>query len=136
MNHSIGTICSLIDDALHIVHQNKKRKKANPYADQCYVASATLKEYFPDELTFYKTKDHVDVWHWWVETNEGEVIDLTSKQYELIGVPVPSLSEAASNKTKQRKLGFSSYRKRVNVLKEIVDQKLEKLNQSTVAYEN
>jgi len=90
-------------------------------------------EYFKDELTFYKTLDHANVWHWWVETHDNEIIDLTSQQYELIGAPVPSLSAAASDKQKAKKLGFSSYRKRVAVLKEIVDAIFDSLVIETVA---
>ncbi len=52
------------------------------------------------------------------------MIDLTSKQYELIGAPVPSIDEDAKLKEKQSYLSFASYKKRVAELQSLVEQKL------------
>ena len=123
MPHTLDAICDLIDQALHELHQSNPRGD-NPYADQCYVASATLKKFFGRALVLYRTKDHTDRYHWWVETKDGQVIDLTAKQYELIGKPVPSISSAYEKREKQYPMGFRSYRKRVEELHALVQLKL------------
>jgi hypothetical protein len=126
MKYELGTICSLIDQALTELHQSKPRG-SNPYEGQCYIASATLKKFFGRALMLYRTKDHTNQYHWWVETKDGQVIDLTRKQYELIGVSVPSTDEAAIFKEKQSYLSFASYKKRVAELQSLVEQKLAKI---------
>ena len=123
MNHSLSLLCALIDDALHDLYQVKPRG-SNPYEGQCYVASATLKKFFGRSLMLYRTKDHRDRYHWWIETKEGQVIDLTMQQYILTGHPVPSDAENAVNKEKQYYLNFSSYKKRIEELTAFVNQKL------------
>ena len=126
MTYELGTICSLIDEALHDLHQTKPRG-ANPYEGQCYIASATPKKFFGRSLMLYRTKDHTNQYHWWVETKEGQVIDLTGKQYELIGAPVPSIDEVSEFKEKQSYLSFASYKKRVAELQLLVEQKLAEI---------
>lgn len=126
MSYELGTICSLIDDALNELHQTKPRG-SNPYEGQCYIASATLKKFFGRALMLYRTKDHTDQYHWWVETKDCQVIDLTGKQYELIGAPVPSISAAATFKEKKSYLSFASYKKRVAELQLLVEKKLAKI---------
>ena len=123
MTYDLETICSLIDEALHDLHQTKPRGD-NPYYDQCYIASATLKKFFGRALMLYRTKDHTDRYHWWIETKDGQVIDLTAKQYELIGKPVPSFGATATLKEKNSYLSFASYKKRVAELQSLVEQKL------------
>lgn len=132
LTYSLGTICFLIDEALNDLHHSKPRG-SNPYEGQCYIASRTLKNYFGRKLTLFRAKDHSDQYHWWVETKEGEVIDLTGKQYEAIGAPVPSISAAATVKEKHYGLGYPSYKKRVAELESLVDQKLQALDNKTVA---
>lgn len=124
MTYELGTICSLIDQALNELHQTKPRG-SNPYEGQCYIASATLKKFFGRALMLYRTKDHTDQYHWWVETKDGQVIDLTGKQYELIGAPVPSITASVSSKEKQSYLSFASYKKRVAELQSLVECKLQ-----------
>ena len=126
MTYDLETICSLIDEALHDLHQTKPRGD-NPYHDQCYIASATLKKFFGRALVLYRTKDHTKRNHWWVETKDGRVIDLTAKQYELIGKPVPSNSAAYELREKQYPMGFASYRPRIEELKSLVEQKLARI---------
>ena len=126
MTYELGTICSFIDQALNDLHQTKPIG-SNPYEGQCYIASATLKKFFGRSLMLYRTKDHTNQYHWWVETKEGQVIDLTGKQYELIGEPVPSIDEAAEFKEKQSYLSFASYKKRVAELQSLVEQKLAEI---------
>jgi len=123
MSYDLGTICSLIDQALNELHQTKPRG-SNPYEGQCYIASATLKKFFGRALMLYRTKDHTNQYHWWIETKDGQVIDLTGKQYELIGVPVPSISASATSKERHYGLGYASYKKRVAELQSLVEQKL------------
>jgi len=130
MKHSITTICTLIDEALHELHQVKPRGD-NPYEGQCYIASATLKKFFGRSLMLYRAKDHKDRYHWWVETKDGQVIDLTKKQYQITGHPIPSDGENAVHKQKQSFLNFASYKKRIEVLTTLVEQKLvEKVTDS------
>ena len=50
------------------------------------------------KIILWKVKDHNGVWHWWCETPDGEVIDLTKDQYELNNNPVPSSSRASKLK--------------------------------------
>ena len=126
MTYELGTICSFIDQALNDLHQTKPRG-SNPYEGQCYIASATLKKFFGRSLMLYRTKDHTNQYPWWVETKEGQVIDLTGKQYELIGAPVPSIDEASEFKEKQSYLSFASYKKRVAELQLLVEQKLAEI---------
>jgi hypothetical protein len=116
-------MCALIDEVLNELHQIKPRG-SNPYEGQCYVASATLKKFFERTLVLYRTKDHTNQFHWWVETKDGQVIDLTAKQYELIGAPVPSIGAAAKFKQKQSYMSFASYKKRVAELQSLVEEKL------------
>ena len=55
------------------------------------------------------------------------MIDLTGKQYELIGELVPSIDAPAEFKEKQSYLSFASYKKRVAELQSLVEQKLSEI---------
>ena len=94
----------------------------DPYAGQCYVASAALKKLVGRELVLYRTRDHQERFHWWLETKDGQVIDLTSKQYTEHGHPVPSDEPMNQNKEKRSYMSFDSYRKRVDVVLERMNE--------------
>jgi len=124
MTLPLGTVCFHIIESLKELHQTKPRG-SNPYEGQCYIASATLKKFFGRSLSLYRTKDHTGQYHWWIETKDGKVIDLTGMQYKLRGLPVPSIGEAARFKQKQSYLSYSSYKKRVAELQALVEKKLQ-----------
>ena len=97
-------------------------KKTNPYEGMCYCASVCLKKLVGRAVILWKVKDHNGTWHWWCETPEGEVIDLTSKQYELKNLPVPSSGRASRLKEQGRIMSFKSYQKKIDKLMEIIEQ--------------
>ena len=88
----------------------------------CYCASVCLKKLVGRAVILWKVKDHNGTWHWWCETPEGEVIDLTSKQYELKNLPVPSSGRASRLKEQGRIMSFKSYQKKIDKLMEIIEQ--------------
>ena len=115
----IEEICIKIDSALHQLFESKNSKKNNPYEGMCYVASMVLKKLVGRKVILWKVKDHNGQFHWWCETPDGEIIDLTSKQYSLNSLPVPSTGRASRLKEQGRQMSFPSYKKRVEELMEI-----------------
>ena len=63
-----------------------------------YVASVVLKNLVGVKVILWKVKDQNRQFHWWCETKDGEVIDLTSKQYSLNKIGVPYSGMAARRK--------------------------------------
>ena len=102
-------------------------KKENPYEGMCYCASVCLKKLVGKlegkVVILWKVKDHNGVWHWWCETPDGEVIDLTKEQYELNNNPVPSTSRASKLKEQGRIMSFKSYQKKIDTLMQIIEEK-------------
>ena len=98
-------------------------KKANPYDGMCYCASVCLKKLVGRAVILWKVKDHNGVWHWWCETPDGEVIDLTKEQYELNHNPVPSTGRASKLKEQGRIMSFKSYQKKIDTLMQIIEEK-------------
>ncbi len=92
----------------------------SPYDGMCYVASATLKKLVGNQVRLWKTRDQNNQFHWWCETRNGETIDLTSEQYSDINIEIPSIGRAAKKKESGRILSFTSYKKKVNDLLEII----------------
>ena len=124
MTLNLETLVAAMDEVLQEHHESNP-KHSNPYEQQCYVASAALKKFFGrGVLTLYRTHDFKNQYHWWVETKDGKVIDMTAQQYELVGAPVPSRSEAYEKRQKQSYLGFASYRKRMEVLMNLLATKV------------
>ena len=112
MEPILETLTKAMDEALHVVHEHSPRG-SNPYEGNCYVASRTLKKFFGrGVLMLYRTMDCNKQYHWWVETKDGRVIDLTAQQYELKGLPVPSRSEAYKFREKQSYMKYASYKRR------------------------
>ena len=95
-------------------------KMQNPYDGMCYVASMTLKKLVGNEVILWKTRDQNNQFHWWCETRNGEVIDLTSKQYSEKNIDVPSTGRASKLKEQGREMGFKSYKKKIDDLLEII----------------
>ena len=113
--------CIKIDNALNQLFELKNSDKKNPYEGNCYVASVVLKKLVGNKVILWKVRDHNNQFHWWCETPDGEIIDLTSKQYSLNSLPVPSLGRASKNKEQGRQMTFKSYIKRINELMEIIE---------------
>ena len=79
----------------------------------CVTVHPLPQESVGNKVILWKVKDHNGVWHWWCETPDGEVIDLTKEQYELNNNPVPSTSRASKLKEQGRIMSFKSYQKRL-----------------------
>lgn len=105
------------------------RAKKSKWFGHCHTASAVLRRIFGKEnITLYRGLDDSDIYHWWAEDLNGNRIDLTSEQYTDHGLQPPY--EKAE---KSSPLGFSSYRKRVDLLEQRV---LAKLNgESAITFE-
>ena len=92
------------------------RARQSKWFGHCHTASAVLRRIFGKEnITLYRGLDDGDVYHWWAEDLNGKRIDLTSEQYTEFGLQPPY--EKAE---KSSPLGFSSYRKRVDLLEQRV----------------
>jgi len=94
----------------------------NSLKDWCYVASATLYQYFDGKnLTLYRKKDIADKFHWWCITDSGTVIDITADQYSIEGQPIPS--DDPDDAERSNLMGFPSYKKKVQkLMAELHDQ--------------
>ena len=99
MNYSqdpeIEAASSLVIAALQRFYEQSDKSTKNPYEGMSYVASVVLKNLVAGKVILWKVKDQNRQFHWWCETKNGEVIDLTSKQYSLNNIGVPSSSMAA-----------------------------------------
>ena len=102
-----------------LVYFERNPDMKSPYDGMCYVASVVLKKLVGRKVILWKVKDHNGQFHWGCETPDGEVIDLTSKQYSLNSLPIPSIGRAARLKEQGRQMSFPSYKKRVEELMEI-----------------
>ena len=120
-NPDLDKKANIVEVAL-IDFYEQNPKKENPYDGMCYCASVCLKKLVGRAVILWKVKDHNGTWHWWCETPEGEVIDLTSKQYELKNLPVPSSGRASRLKEQGRIMSFKSYQKKIDKLMEIIEQ--------------
>ena len=64
--------------------------------------------------------------HWWCETNNGEIIDLTSKQYSLNNIGVPSFGMAARLTEQGRRTGFATQKKKEEPMMVIIEEMKKK----------
>ena len=115
-------LARLVHSALIEFHEIDQ-KKSNPFEGMCYCASVCLKKLVGRAVILWKVKDHNGVWHWWCETPDGEVIDLTKDQYELNNNPVPSTGRASKLKEQGRIMSFKSYQKKIDTLMQIMEEK-------------
>ena len=114
---------SLIVDAALIEFYNQSNQTTkNPYEGMCYIASIALKNIVGRKVILWKVKDHNRQFHWWLETKDGEVIDLTKQQYEMNNIAVPSSGAAARLKEQGRRMTFSSYKKKEEKMMEIIEE--------------
>ena len=101
----------LVVAALQEFYEQGDKSTKNPYEGMSYVASVVLKNLLGGKVILWKVKDQNRQFHWWCETKDGEVIDLTSKQYSLNNIGVPSSGMAAKLKEQGRRTGFPIQKK-------------------------
>ena len=115
MNYSqdpeIEAASSLVVAALKALYEQGDKSTKNPYEGMSYIASVVLKNLVGIKVILCKVKDQNRQFHWWCETKDGEVIDLTSKQYSLNKIGVPSSGMAARLKEQGRRTGFATQKK-------------------------
>jgi hypothetical protein len=94
------------------------RNSSNPTFGHCHTAAGVLYKIFGSkQVKMYRGFDG-EIYHWWNQDLNGNIIDLTSEQYTSIGKTPPyDVGEKAGM------LGFD-YRKRVDKLFERVNSKL------------
>jgi hypothetical protein len=96
------------------------RNYGNPMAGHCYHASAVLQQIFGTKnIKLMRAIDDEGEYHWWCETSEGHLIDITEDQYFSRGLTPPH-----DKGQKESALGFS-YRYKVSVLYERVMAEVE-----------
>ena len=126
MNYSqdpeIEAASSLVIDALQEFYEQGDKSNKNPYEGMSYVASVVLKNLLGGKVILWKVKDQNRQFHWWCETKDGEVIDLTSKQYSLNNIGVPSSGMAAKLKEQGRRTGFPIQKKIEEQMMEIIEE--------------
>ena len=91
-----------------------------------YLASVVLKNLVEGKVILWKVKDQNRQFHWWCETKDGEVIDLTSKQYSLNNIGVPSSGMAARQKEQGRRTGFPIQKKIEEQMMAIIEEMKKK----------
>ena len=126
MNYSqdpeIEAASSLVVAALQEFYEQSDKSTKNPYEGMPYVASVVLNNVVAGKIILQKVKDQNRQFHWWCETKNGEVIDLTSKQYSLKSVAVPSSGMSARLKEQGRRMSFASYKKKEERMMEIIEE--------------
>ena len=77
-------VCSLITARLTpdlLVRTHRERNKEFPLFGHCHHASACLHLIFGKNfLELYRAQDDEGIWHWWVQDNDGNIIDLSASQ--------------------------------------------------------
>ena len=126
MNYSqdpeIEAASSLVIAALQKFYEQGDQSTKNPYEGMSYVASMMLKNLVAGKVILWKAKDQNRQFHWWCETKNGEVIDLTSKQYSLNNIGVPSSGMAARLKEQGRRTGFATQKKKEEHVMAIIEE--------------
>ena len=130
MNYSqdpeIEAASSLVVAALKELYEQGDKSTKNPYEGMSYVASVVLKNLVGVKVIWWKVKDQNRQFHWWCETKDGEVIDLTSKQYSLNNIGVPSSGMAARLKEQGRRTGFATQKKKEKQMMAIIEEMKKK----------
>jgi hypothetical protein len=106
----------------------RQLNKTNVLFGHCHNASGTFYKIFGSKnCHLYRALDtshklvKEDVYHWWIVTIDGEIIDITDKQY---GFHPQILKKLYKNGKKAGLLGFS-YKQRVLILLEKVSMELQ-----------
>ena len=108
--------------ALQEFYEQGDKNTKNPYEGMSYVASVVLKNLVGVKVILWKVKDQNRQFHWWCETKNGEVIDLTSKQYSLNNIGVPSSGMAARLKEQGRRTRFATQKKKEEQMMAIIEE--------------
>tara|TARA_B100000579_G_scaffold32780_1_gene22907 strand:- start:429 stop:821 length:393 start_codon:yes stop_codon:yes gene_type:complete len=126
MNYSqdpeIEAASSLVIAALQEFYEQSDKSTKNPYEGMSYIASVVLKNLVTGKAILWKVKDQNRKFHWWCETKNDEVIDLTSKQYSLNNIGVPSSGIAATLKEQGRRTGFATQKKKEEQMMAIIEE--------------
>jgi hypothetical protein len=106
----------------------RQLSKTNSFFGHCHNASGTFYKIFGSKnCHLYRALDtsrklvNEDVYHWWIVTIDGEIIDITEKQYES---NTQILKKLYKNGKKAGLLGFS-YKQRVHIVLERVSMELQ-----------
>ena len=118
----IKAASSLVIAALQKFYEQGDQSTKNPYEGMSYVASVVLKNLVEGKVVLWKVKDQNRQFHWWCETKNGEVIDLTSKQYSLNNIGVPSSGIAARLKEQGRRTGFATDKTKEEQIMAIIEE--------------
>jgi len=60
----------------------RKINKTNKLYGHCFVATETLYYLLKDKSFFpYYSKDYKNITHWWLQNDEGKILDVTKEQY-------------------------------------------------------
>ncbi len=118
----IEAASTLVIAALQEFYEQSDKSTKNPYEGMSYVASVVLKNLLAGKVILWKVKDQNRQFHWWCETKNGEVIDLTSKQYSLNNIGVPSSGIAARLKEQGRRTGFATHKKKEEQMMAIIEE--------------
>ena len=121
-DREIEAASSLVIAALQKFYEQGDQSTKNPYEGMSYVASVVLKNLVAGKIILWKVKDQNRQFHWWCETKNGEVIDLTSKQYSLNNIGVPSSGMAARLKEQGRRTGFATQKKKEEQMMAIIEE--------------
>jgi hypothetical protein len=80
-------LLNLTDDLL----KEEFKGSGIPTLGHCYIASEAYYHLWGKDEGFFpvRAKDEEGITHWWLENNEGEIIDLTYTQYLARGIKPP-----------------------------------------------
>ena len=126
MNYSqdpeIEAASLLVIAALKAFYEEGDKSTKNPYEGMSYIASIVLKNLVKEKVILWKVRDQNRQFHWWCETKNGEVIDLTSEQYSLNNIVVPSSGMTARLKEQGRRTGFTTQKNIEEQMMEIIQK--------------
>jgi hypothetical protein len=89
----------------------RKENESNPMYGHCHNASGCLYTIFRSKnLHMYRALDKFGIYHWWVQDNDDNIIDITESQYSL-----SEINRLHKIGKKSSILGFD-YKKRVETL--------------------
>lgn len=96
------------------------RSQKNFTRGWCYLVSGTMHRFFYKEFDLYRNECSLDEndFHWWLQNDAGDVIDLTEEQYRIF-----KIYEPRENGQKKRPLG-QSYAVKTRNMSVVVANKL------------
>lgn len=89
----------------------RKENESNPMFGHCHNASGCFYKIFSSyHVHLYRTLDDNQIYHWWIQDNDGNIIDITESQY-----PKAKVEKYHKRGMKASLLGYE-YKKRVEIL--------------------